>query len=78
MLAPSRAASYSLVAGTAVQRLSATGELLFHWSPFDPFQITDVDVASRTGAAVNWTHGNSFDLDADGEKVQPNEVRHRG
>jgi hypothetical protein len=42
------------------------GELLFHWSPFDHFLITDIDPSDRTGATVNWTHGNSLDLDGDG------------
>jgi len=54
------------VMGTVVQHVSATGALLFQWSPFDHFDITDLDPASRTGASVNWTHGNALDLDADG------------
>lgn len=54
------------VTGTAVQHMSGTGEMLFHWSPFEHFLITDVDAAERGGANVNWTHGNSLDLDADG------------
>lgn len=54
------------VTGQAVQHISAAGELLFHWTPFDHFLITDVDSATRAGANVNWTHGNSLDLDADG------------
>lgn len=57
------------VTGTAAQHISATGALLFHWSPFDHFEITDVDPAERTGANVNWTHGNAIDLDADGNLV---------
>ena len=52
------------VTGTAVQHVSDSGELLFHWSPFDHFEIADLDPASRNGATVNWTHGNSLDLDA--------------
>jgi hypothetical protein len=54
------------VTGTAVQHVSATGTLLFSWTPFDHFEITDLDPASRTGATVNWTHGNSIDFDAVG------------
>src|SRR3989442_9128477 len=54
------------VTGTAVQHVSGTGDLLFHWSPFDHFLITDVDVSARTGSNVNWTHGNALDLDTDG------------
>lgn len=57
------------VTGTAIQHVGADGALLFSWSPFDHFQITDLDSAQRTGSAVNWTHGNAFDFDADGNIV---------
>lgn len=57
------------VTGTVVQHVSADGTLLFEWSPFDHFAITDLEVASRTGQNVNWTHGNALDLDADGNLV---------
>ena len=56
----------AIVTGTAVQHIGADGALLFHWSPFDHFAITDVNEAERRGATVNWTHGNALDLDADG------------
>jgi hypothetical protein len=54
------------VTGTVVQHVGAAGELLFQWSPFDHFEITDVDAAERTGQNVNWTHGNALDIDAAG------------
>jgi hypothetical protein len=54
------------VTGTVVQHLDQTGGLLFEWSPFDHFDITDVDQETRSGVAVNWTHGNALDLDAEG------------
>ena len=54
------------VTGTVVQHISATGDVLFQWSPFDHFDITDLDPADRTGANVNWTHGNALDIDTDG------------
>jgi hypothetical protein len=57
------------VTGTAVQHLSAVGTLLFHWSPFDHFAITDGALADRTGANVNWTHGNALDFDVDGNLI---------
>jgi hypothetical protein len=57
------------VTGTQIQHIAANGALLFAWSPFDHFLITDVDAAERTGAAVNWTHGNAIDLDADGNLI---------
>jgi hypothetical protein len=54
------------VTGTVVQHISATGEVLFQWSPFDHFEITDLAAADRAGASVNWTHGNALDVDTDG------------
>jgi hypothetical protein len=57
------------VTGTVVQHIASTGQLLFQWSPFDHFEITDADPAALTGAAVNWTHGNSIDLDASGNLI---------
>jgi hypothetical protein len=57
------------VTGTAVHHLSAGGTLLFRWSPFDHFAITDGEPADRVGASVNWTHGNALDLDVDGNLI---------
>jgi hypothetical protein len=56
----------AMVTGTVVQHLDPAGGLLFDWSPFDHFEITDVDQETRSGPTVNWTHGNALDLDADG------------
>jgi hypothetical protein len=52
------------VTATTVQHVSAGGELLFAWNPFDHFDIADLDAANRSGPTVNWTHGNALDLDA--------------
>lgn len=56
------------VMGTSVQHVDADGRLLFEWSPFDhfDFKLTDLEPADRAGAVINWTHGNSLDLDGDG------------
>lgn len=54
------------VTATTLQHVSATGTLLFEWDAWDHFLITDLDSASYAGANVNWTHGNSFDVDTDG------------
>jgi hypothetical protein len=57
---------HALVTGTVVQHLDPTGALLFQWSPFDHFEITDLPAEARGGERVNWTHGNALDLDAEG------------
>jgi hypothetical protein len=54
------------VTGTVVQHIATDGALLFEWNPFDHFAITDVEQAERTGANVNWMHGNALDFAADG------------
>lgn len=55
------------VMGTTIQHVAPAGTLLFEWSPFDHFLITDADPSVyQGGVAVNWTHGNSFDFDTDG------------
>lgn len=57
------------VTGTVVQHIGPAGELLFEWNPFDHFAITDLDPTLRVSAGVNWTHGNSLVLDADGNLI---------
>jgi hypothetical protein len=59
----------AVVTGTAVQHVDSLGHALFAWTPFDHFAITDLDPTMRTGAAVNWTHGNAIDFDADGSLI---------
>ncbi len=59
-------AAPAAVTGTVVQHLGPGGEVRFQWSAFDHFELTDLDPADRTGPAVNWTHGNALDLDAEG------------
>jgi hypothetical protein len=57
------------VTGTAIQHVSATGALLFQWSPFDHFEVTDLSPSELSRREVNWTHGNSLDLDRDGNII---------
>jgi hypothetical protein len=55
------------VTGTTLQHVDPGGALLFEWTPFDHFLITDADPSVYQGlVGVNWTHGNSFDFDEDG------------
>ncbi|HEU4994133.1 MAG TPA: arylsulfotransferase family protein, partial [Gemmatimonadaceae bacterium] len=57
------------VTGTAIQHVNAKGDLLFSWSPFGYFSILDLDASDRNGSSVNWTHGNAFDIDTDGNLI---------
>jgi hypothetical protein len=55
------------VTGTTIQHVDPAGTLLFEWTAFDHFLITDADPSVYQDiAGVNWTHGNSFDFDTDG------------
>ena len=56
------------VLGTVVQHLTANGDLLFEWSPFDHLEVKldDLTAADLAGQVINWTHGNALDLDGDG------------
>jgi hypothetical protein len=56
------------VLGTRVQHVSADRNLLFEWSAFDHLQVDfqTLDARDRVNGALNWTHGNSIDLDNDG------------
>ncbi len=55
------------VTGTVVQHLSASEprSVLWEWNAFDHFALTDVPLAERTGANVNFTHGNGIGFDSD-------------
>jgi hypothetical protein len=57
------------VTGTVIQHVGPLGDLVFQWSPFDHFAITDLDQADRTGPTVNWTHGNALVLDDHGNLI---------
>ena len=58
--------SNARVTGTGVHHISASGVLLFEWSPFDHFAFTPFDPADVSASGYNWTHGNALVLDRDG------------
>jgi hypothetical protein len=52
---------------TVVQLLAADGSLLWEWHTADHFDVSDISVTTLEGVSVlNLTHGNSIDIDADG------------
>ena len=56
------------VLGNGVHHISASGNVLFAWSPFDHLAVDmqSIDLNDRVGDAVNWTHANGLDIDTDG------------
>jgi hypothetical protein len=61
--------SQARVTGTTVQHLGPNGELLFEWSPFDHFAVSDLEPFELAGANINWTHGNAIDIDRSGNLI---------
>lgn len=52
---------------TVIQLLDADGSLLWEWHTADHFDVTDTALLSLEGVDVlNLTHGNSIDIDTDG------------
>ena len=68
-LSPFGGAAEASVTGTVIQHIAEGDRLTFEWSSFDHFQIVDLAPELRSGAMVNWTHGNALDLDRDGNLV---------
>ena len=59
--------STARVAGNVLERVDATGRLLFLWNAFDHFSITDIDPSIPLNTAViDWTHSNAIEIDRDG------------
>jgi hypothetical protein len=56
------------VMGTVIQHVSAAGDVLFEWSPFDHFDVdlSILETADVATPVINWTHGNALDVDGDG------------
>jgi hypothetical protein len=56
------------VLGNGIHHISASGNVLFAWSPFDHIAVDmeSLDLNDRVGDAVNWTHANGLDIDTDG------------
>ena len=68
-LTPLGGSAGTRVTGTAVQHVGASGDVLFHWTPFTHFSLADLQPGVLTSPAINWTHGNALDLAADGTLV---------
>jgi hypothetical protein len=59
------------VTGTGVQHRSASGDVLFSWSPFDHIAIdlSVLDPPDLSSTPINWTHGNAIDVTDDGNVI---------
>jgi hypothetical protein len=57
------------VIGLIVQELDQDKNVVFQWRSWDHFQITDIVSHSLTTAVVDYVHGNSIDVDPDGNLI---------
>ena len=57
------------VVGLILQELDRDKNVVFQWRSWDHFQITDVISHSLTAKTVDYVHGNSIDVDPDGNLI---------
>jgi hypothetical protein len=56
----------AMVEGLIIQELDSNQNLLFQWSSWDHFNITDNVTANLTSSSIAFIHCNSIDIDYDG------------
>jgi hypothetical protein len=62
--------SNAKVTGLVIQELDANDDVIFEWRSWDHFQITDAaNDISLTIYLVDYVHGNSLDIDVDGNLI---------
>ena len=56
------------VTGIVIQHIDDSGNVLFEWSGWDHFEITDADpaIVNLTSSGIDYVHGNALDFDFDG------------
>jgi len=54
------------VTGLIIQELDGQKNKIFEWRSWDHFQITDATHEDLTASAIDYVHGNSLELDGDG------------
>ena len=58
--------SSALVVGYIIQELDQNKNVVFQWRSWDHFQITDAEHLDLTATWIDYVHGNSLDVDTDG------------
>jgi len=59
----------AIVIGLILQELDTAKNVVFQWRSWDHFQVTDMVSHDITAAVVDYVHGNSADVDAEGNFV---------
>lgn len=55
-----------IVRETVIQEFTASGELIFLWSPWDHFDIRDIELDDLSHGYVSFPHMNALSIDDDG------------
>ena len=64
-----QASKHARVFGAVIQELDSAKNVVFRWSTWDHFQITDVTNMSLRAPVIDYTHLNSVALDNDGNLI---------
>jgi hypothetical protein len=56
----------AMVSGVVIQELDENKQLVFEWSSWDHFAITDATHEDLTAATIDYVHANALEVDADG------------
>jgi arylsulfotransferase ASST/flagellar hook capping protein FlgD len=59
----------AIVIGLIIQELDQERNVVFQWRSWDHFQITDIVSHSLASATVDYVHGNSVDVDPEGNFI---------
>ena len=59
----------AIVIGLILQELDADRNVVFQWRSWDHFQVTDMVFHPIAAPVVDYVHGNSIDVDADGNFI---------
>ena len=58
--------AYAEVIGCVIQELDQSRNVVFQWRSWDHYRITDAMNISFTSTVIDYVHGNSLDVDTDG------------
>ena len=64
--------SAATVAGLIIQELDTKRNVVFQWRSWDHFLITDATHEDLTASTIDYDHGNSLELDGDGNIILSN------
>lgn len=61
--------AFEVVIGLIIQELDSQKNVVFQWRSWDHFNISDATVRINFGGGLDYVHGNSLDVDPDGNII---------